>query len=175
MDEESTDPEVCQLILANGALLEAPIFEAHVRGSNWLAIIDIDATCPGGLERRFTNRGKGDCLYVVEQIGLFDAVEFAADYTTSYGKKRRDRWYGVVTAKTDDFLQVEKADSGAKAVLRSKKLRTSPEALATALEQERETLIARAVKIDLEIAELRSPEEVPAEETNEARVEEPTI
>lgn len=147
-----------KLILANGALLEAPIFETHTRGSNWLALIDIDAGCPGGLERRFVNRGKGECLYVVEQIGLFDAVEFAADYTTGYGTKRRDRWYGVVTAKTDDFLQVEKAGSGAKAVLRSKKLRTSPEALASALEQERETLIARAAKIDLEITELRSPE-----------------
>jgi hypothetical protein len=88
---------------------------------------------------------------------LFDAVEFAADYTTSYGdKKRRDRWYGVVTAKTDDYLQVEKCGSGAKAVLRSKELRASPEALVAALEHDQNSLIERSVKLGHQIQELKS-------------------
>ena len=147
--------KVVTLTLANGALLGAPVYENHRRGSNWLAIIDIDATMPGGLARRFMNHGKGECMYVVEQVGLFDAVEFAADYTTSYGDKRRERWYGVVTAKTDDFLQVEQCGSGAKAVLRAKELRTSTEALVAALEHDRESLIARAAKLEAQIVELR--------------------
>jgi hypothetical protein len=141
--------------LANGALLTAPIYENHRRGSNWLAVIDIDATMPGGLERRFMTRGKGECICLVEQIGLFDAVEFAADYTTGAGNKQRNRWYGVVTAKTDDFLQIEQCDSGAKAVLRSKHLRTSPEALVAALEQDQQALIARAAKVATQIAEVK--------------------
>jgi hypothetical protein len=147
--------ESLKLTLANGALLEAPIYEKHFRGSNWLAVIDIDATAPAGLARRFLDRGRGDCLYNTEQIGLFDAVEFAADYTTSVGTKKRERWYGVVTAKTDDYLMVERCPSGAKAVLHSKKLRTSPEALVAALEQDHESLIARAVKIAQQISELK--------------------
>lgn len=113
------EPKVVKLTLANGALLEAPVYENHYRGSNWLALIDIDPSSPGGLDRRFVNRGRGECLYDTAQIGLFDTLEFAADYTTSVGNKKRSRWYGVVTTKTDDFLQVEEAVTGAKAVLRA--------------------------------------------------------
>lgn len=147
--------EVKKLTLANGALLTAPVYENHHRGSNWLAIIDIDATMPGGLARRFLERGKGECMYVTERIGLFDALEFAGDYTTSYGDKRRHRWYCVVTAKTDDYLQVEKCESGARAVLRAKQLRTSPEALVSALEQDKKALLERAVRLEHQILELR--------------------
>lgn len=173
---EQPQPEVesTKLLIANGALLEAPIYETHYRGANWLAVIDVDASCPGGLSRRFTSRGKGECLYLVEQIGLFDPVEFGADYTTTYGDKKRDRWHGVVTAKTDDFLIVERCKTGARAVIRSKELRTSPEALRVAMTQERETLIARAGKLDQQIQELSTsgptlnvestPETVPVEE-----------
>jgi len=152
---EPAQPVVLKCTLANGALLNAPVYESHYRGSNWLAVIDIDPTSPGGLSRRFMNRGKGECLYVVEQVGLFDAVEFAADYTTSFGNKKRDRWYGVVTAKTDDFLQVEKCESGAKAVLRAKQLRTSPEALVAALEADQQQLVERAAKLAHQIQELK--------------------
>lgn len=150
-----TAAKVHKLTLANGALLTAPIYENHRRGSNWLAVIDIDATMPGGLERRFMERGKGECICLVEQVGLFDALEFAADYTTSVGKKIRNRWYGVVTAKTDDFLQVEQCGSGAKAVLHSKQLRTSPEALVAALEQDQQSLIERAARVATQIAEVK--------------------
>jgi hypothetical protein len=50
-----------KLLIANGALLQAPVYETHPsgRGTNWLAVIDIDATSPGGLARRFMQTGKG--------------------------------------------------------------------------------------------------------------------
>jgi len=69
------------MAVANGALLEVPVFEKHHRGTNWLAVIDIDGTAPSGLSRQFIDRGKGECFYLIEQVKLFDPVEFGADYT----------------------------------------------------------------------------------------------
>jgi len=132
---------------ANGALLQAPAFENHARGTNWLAVIDIDGTMPGGLSRRWIERGKGACIYLVEKIGLFDAVEFGADYMTGTGAKKPRRWYGVVIAKTEDHLALEPAPSGKDAVLLSKLKRASPKALAAALLAERKALLDRADKL----------------------------
>jgi hypothetical protein len=146
--------KVYALTVANGALLEAPAFESHYRGSNWLAVIDIDGSAPGGLSRRFLNRGKGECLYLIEQLALFDAVEFGADYTTSMGNKQRYRWYGVVVAKTDSEIHVEEASSGAKAVLRSKQAQQSIKDRAAALKTERDALVKRAADLEREIQEL---------------------
>lgn len=151
-------PSRLRLRLANGALLEAPIYEKHQRGTNYLAIIDIDPTMPGGLGRRFAPRGRGDCMYMTESLGLFDAVEFGADYTTNAGNKHRNRWYGVIMAITDDFLIVESAASGSKAVLRSKEARISPEDRANALRVERDQHIVRAAELEAEIAVVTAPE-----------------
>lgn len=151
-------PKVYQFLVANGALLEAPVFEEHVRGTNWMAVIDVDATCPGGLSRRFLNRGKGECLYDIEQVALFDPVEFGADYTTSLGNRKRHRWYGVVVAKTDGALNIEACETGAKAVLRSKAARTSAEDRANALRAERDAHIQKAAQLEREIVALETPE-----------------
>lgn len=82
-----------------------------------MAVIGIDGSCPGGLSRQFVPRGRGVCLYLIEQVVLLDAVEFAADYTTSFGRKKRKRWYGVVIEITDDAMIFEQFDDGAAAVL----------------------------------------------------------
>lgn len=148
------DKTVVKLPVANNALLEAPIYESHRRGSNWLAVIDVDATMPGGLSRRWAPRGKGDCLYMVEQVALFDPVEFAADYTTSVGDKRQNRWHGVVVAKTEEFLLVEKCPSGVKAVLRAKEARASGKEKLDALEVERRAALAKAERLQAEIDEI---------------------
>src|SRR5271170_6950145 len=100
-------PLQLRMAVANGVLLEVPVFEKHHRGSNWMAVIDIDGTCPAGLSRQWIDRGKGECFYLIEQVKLFDPIEFGADYTTGTGRKYRKRWYGVVTAKTEDYLLVE--------------------------------------------------------------------
>lgn len=156
-------PEVLRLLVANGVLLEAPIWEQHYRGSNWMAVIDLDPMSPGGLSRKWLSRGKGECLYVLDQLTLFDPIEFGADYTTCAGTKKRDRWYGVVTAITEGFLLIERCSSGAKAVVRSKLARTSPSDRAAALGVERDVLVAKAAKLEGEIAELLSPETGPVE------------
>lgn len=156
---EKSPPQVMKLLVANGALLEAPIFEKHKRGSNWMAVIDIDKTSPGGLSRRFVNRGRGECLYDVDQVALFDPVEFGADYTTTGGSKMRDRWYGVVVVKTEGLIEVEKCSSGMRAVLRAKVARESPVELAAAWKASRDALLKEAATLDAAIQELESTEE----------------
>lgn len=146
--------EVTSYPVANNVLLEAPIYEKHHRGSNWMAIIDLDPGLPGGLARRFLNRGKGECLYLIEQVGLFAPLEFGADYTTSYGNKQRDRWYGIVVGKTDSKLILEKCASGAKAVLRSKEASVSNKDRAAAIRAEKEALLARAALLEEEALHL---------------------
>lgn len=149
---------------ANGALLDAPIYDNRPQATNYLAVIDIDGMMPGGLARRFVTRARGECLYLADRIDLFDAVEFAADWTTQHGNKRKDRWYGVVVAKTDDSLLVEKCSSGVNAVLRAKSARMSVADKIRALQAEREQLITRASAIEGEIAHLKGEPTTPSEE-----------
>ena len=154
-------PKEVRLSYLNGALLKAPVYEDHYRGSNWLAVIDVDGTCPGGLSRQFMPYGKGECLYLIEQIGLFSAVEFAADYTTSVGKKKPNRFYGVVIAITETELVVREFTSGADACVFAKKARTSPEDKIRALEEARGALLAKAAKVEEEMAALKGASQVP--------------
>lgn len=153
-------PKTLKLTVANGALLDAPVYEQHFRGSNWLAIIDVDGSCPGGLSRRWLKRARGECLYDIEQLALFDAVEFGADYTTSTGNKHRLRWWGVVVAKTDGHILVEEAKTGAKAVIRAKEARTSPLDRIAAIRALRDELIQKAEELDREVAALQAEEAV---------------
>lgn len=151
-------PKILKLLVANNVLLEAPIFEKHHRGTNWMAVIDLDPSMPSGLSRKWLKRGRGECLYVLDQLTLFDPVEFGADYTTMAGNKQRDRWYGVVIAITDGLLHIEQTTSGAKAVVRAKEARISRKDRAGALRAEKESLVDRAAKLEAEITELESPE-----------------
>lgn len=160
MDETSgisqgvTEPPM-KLTIVNGSLLEAPCYETHHRGTNWLALIDVDSTSPGGLSRRFMNRGKGECLYDVEPVGIFDAVEFGADYTTSVGKRKRLRWFGVVVARTHEFMLVEQSESGARAVLRARKARGSKQDKIAALRAERDHQLDRLAELTATLEELQ--------------------
>jgi len=154
--------EPLKLRLANGALLDVPVYQKHKRGTNWCAIIDIDGTAPGGLSRRWLPKGKGACYYMTEGLTLFDPVEFGADYTTTTGNRHRDRWYGVIIAKTDDFLLIEAYKSGPAAILAAKDKRTSTEARKAALALERETLLERAKSLEEEIRGMDDACEKPA-------------
>ena len=147
-------PEV-RLAHMNGALLAAPVFEKHYRGNNWLAVIDVDGTCPGGLSRQWLARAKGDCLYLIEQLKLFDAVEFGADYVTSMGRKRPHRFYGVIVAITETEIVIRGFTSGTEACVFAARARTSPADKMRALEEARAVLLAKAAKFEEEIAALK--------------------
>jgi hypothetical protein len=163
--------QVFKLRQANGALLDAPLYKDHHRTTNYGAIIDIDPVMPSGLARRFLNKGRGECLYLSEKMDLFDALEFASDYTTSVGKKYRERWYGIVIAKTDDFILLEECTTGATAVLRAKKARTSFQDRIIALAAEKQVLISRAAAIEEEIAQLKEESSLPQPGEDQGRRE----
>jgi hypothetical protein len=112
------------LRVVNGAVFSAPVYETHERGKNWFAVIDINPTMPGGLARDFVRTGRGECLYIVEQVTRFDAVEFGADYVTGAGRKYPKRWYGVVVEKQSELLRIVECKSGAEAVLLAKDMRS---------------------------------------------------
>ncbi len=116
-----------QFVCMNGALLEVPLWEEHFRGKNWAAIIDIDPLKPGGLSRFWFQRGRGPCLYVVpNELKVFDAIEFGADYVRGSGYKDPARWYGVVLQISADFLLVKPCADAASALLFGKQCRTQP-------------------------------------------------
>jgi hypothetical protein len=94
-------------VVVNGALLEAPIHEPHHRGINWAAIIDIEPTAPGGLGRRWLQKANGGG-YMVTNLDIFDAIEFAADYKSFAGNKYAKRWYGVVVEKRIESVENSK-------------------------------------------------------------------
>lgn len=154
MSKQNPPPTKYRLPVANEALLQAPIYEEHQRGANWLAVIDVDASMPGGLARRFLQRGKGACLYIVEQLTIFDPVEFGADYTTSAGTKKRSRWYGIIVAKTDGEIEVEECIDGARAVLRSKAARANPDDQRHALKAKLAALDEQRQALEREIGEI---------------------
>ena len=82
-----------------------------------LVAIPIGPTMPGGLARQFVDKGRGDCFYLTEKLAVLDAVEFAADYTTSVGRRNRERFYGVIVSKTESALESQPFPTGAKAVV----------------------------------------------------------
>ena len=154
--------ERIKLTVINNALCQAPIWNEHRRAKNWAAVIDIDGTAPGGLSRRFLPYGRGPVFYLVEQVALFDALEFAADQLSYSGNKTPNRWFGVVVERTDDFFTLEPFESAMEAIAASKAKRTSKEDVVRALTVERKHLIARA---DAVAAEIASIETKPPEET----------
>lgn len=105
-----------------GAMMGAPAYEGHKRGRNWMAIIEIDPSAPGGLHREFVKQAHGSTYYYMAPKSLMGkAVEFGADYFSGSGRRRRDREYGVVREITDDKIVIELFDTGRDAVIASKK------------------------------------------------------
>lgn len=129
--------------IEDGAMVEAPVYETHPRGKNWMATIEADPAAPGGLARAFVKSGRGRYLYIVGPEVVGKAVEIAADYTSSGGKRHPKRWYGVVRSVTDSEIAIEHYATDAEAI---KAARAGPGR--EALEEERARLLARLAEID---------------------------
>lgn len=89
--------------IMNRGMIDVPVWEDHgLRGKNWGAIVEVDPTAPGGLRRFWFNRGRGVAKYIVpEQLQVGHTVEFGADYITSVGRRKPDRFYGVVVGLSE--------------------------------------------------------------------------
>ena len=92
------------LDVEDGALASVPsgCWESHKRGKNWLAIITVDPSKPGGFDRRFAEKAKGSSYYLLPDWQPGDALEFGADYYYSGGgRKSPTRWYGFYVRSFD--------------------------------------------------------------------------
>jgi len=148
---EEKDGEVVRVRVVAGGIPEAPVWESHKRGKNWAAIVGADPRMPGGLSRRFLERGRGDFLYMLGDLSLFDALEFAGDYVSFNGNVTQNRWYGVVVTKTEDALELRKCKRGLDAVVLSSEMRRSSEERRAALSRELEHHRARVAEIEAEL------------------------
>lgn len=100
------------------ALTQVPsgMWDARTRGKNWMAIIGISPSSPGGLSRDFIERGKGDYYYILPEFSPGQAIEFGADYYTGSGKKVSNRWHGFVVRQESDALVLRRVGDGKTAV-----------------------------------------------------------
>lgn len=112
--------------IEDGALIEVPIWRPGKTAKNWLAVIAIDPSQSGGLDRQFARKAKGDdYLYIVPDWHLGDAVEFGAD-----GRNERCRWYGYVVRIGQDHVVLHKCLDGKAAVREGKVFATTIVAVA---------------------------------------------
>jgi hypothetical protein len=102
------DDEI-DLSIEDGALVEVPsgMWSAHKRGRNWMAVIAVNPSSPGGLDRDFAAKAKGESYYILPDLSPGDAIEFGADYYSGSGRKDGNRWYGyvvrVIPETTDEY------------------------------------------------------------------------
>ena len=112
MNAFDADEPMCTeqtLTIMGGALVEAPCYEKHARGKNWMAKIHPNATAPGGWDRAFAPMARGkDLLYIVQDVFPGDVLEFAADYVTSLGKRHTQRVYACVMSRDEEALRIAK-------------------------------------------------------------------
>lgn len=95
------------LRIVNRGLIDVLLWLDHPRARNWLAVVNVDPTAPGGLSRAFFGRGRGPSRYVVpESLAAGMILEFAADYVTYAGRKVPDRRYAVVTGLTAEAMTI---------------------------------------------------------------------
>lgn len=95
-----------------GAITNVPCWESHSRGKNWMAVITTSPSSPGGLEREFAAKAKGDAYYLTPALSVGDAVEFGADYYSGSGRKQTERWYGFVVAVAEDAILLRPCATG---------------------------------------------------------------
>jgi len=124
----------------DGALIECPAWEDHSRGRNWLAKIEADPRSPGGLSRVFADRANGDYYYIVPDWEPGTPVEFGADYYSGRGRRSPHRWYGVITATSEDGITILPCENAREAMERAARWEP-PESRFTALENRLEALL----------------------------------
>lgn len=110
MDENAAG--IYELPVELGALKDVPpdTWETHARGKNFACTwLSLDPSQPGGVRRTFWDKAKGDYFYhVPSDLQPGAVLEFAADYTTSTGRRSPNRRHFVVVATSDEALVLQK-------------------------------------------------------------------
>lgn len=142
-DKKMTKNEIYAAPVRDGAMLDAPVYETHKRGKNWMATIGPDPAAPGGVARTFVPRGRGEYYYIVSPDLVGQPVEFGGDYYSGAGNRSAKRWYGVVRALTGEEIRIERYETATLAIAAAQ---AGPDL--QALEEERARLLARVAEID---------------------------
>jgi hypothetical protein len=138
---ERMEMDSVRLRVELNALAEVPIWESHKRGTNWLARIHKNPKAPGGLDREFADKARGDYYYMwPEDWKRGDVLEFAADYITGSRKRHRNRRYMVVKAiRLDEdgngYVEVVSCSSKTEAFKVAEELRSSDQDCAEGMEE----------------------------------------
>ena len=104
----TTERETVSYKVEDGALMDAPQWCSHDRGTNWCAVITgLDPKAPGGFARTFVDKARGAGLYVVAGFRAGQALMFCGDYVSSGGRKHYNRTVAVVVSVTDTELVLE--------------------------------------------------------------------
>lgn len=116
--EERLRPKTLRVV--NRGLIDVLVWHDHHRSRNWVAVVEVNPTARGGLDRNFFQRAAGNVAKAVvpEWLEAGHLLEFGADYISVAGKRTKTRIYAVVTDVTDRYLGVQPYDSLEEAVLR---------------------------------------------------------
>lgn len=144
-----TDSENYVAPIECGAMTDAPVYEGHKRGRNWMAIISANPTAPGGLERQFVPRAHGKYFYPIEGLAAGQAVEFGADYYSAGGRKHPSRWYGVIVRISADQIEIAPCESGDAALEMAAQMQAeAPTISRQAMLDQRDALLEQLAEID---------------------------
>jgi len=103
---------VYRLPLEEWYVTKPPVWEAHHRGRNWLAILRPNPDAPGGYDREWCERGRGRFKYDATALMEGDTIEFGADRIWSTGSNRaRCRWVGEIVSIQETHLAVRYFES----------------------------------------------------------------
>jgi hypothetical protein len=98
------------------ALKDAPVYEHRRHGKNWLAVISLSDTAPGGIAREFIPGASGGYLYFVKGLMPGQAVEFGADYCQTPTRRYKNRAYGVIQSISVGRLVLLRTENAAAAI-----------------------------------------------------------
>ncbi len=134
--------------------IEAPIYETHRRGKNWMAILK-KGKAPRKPEREFQEKeiADGTAFYPIQNVHVGDILEFGADYITSGGHREGNRKYFRVLEKEEDYIEVEEIPDYSIAV---DLVEASQESELVKLYEERERLRKELNKVQQKIEELEA-------------------
>jgi hypothetical protein len=128
----------------DGVMMTCPAYSSDRRAKNWMAIISVAPSKPGGLERDFMAKAKGGGRYILSGLEVGQPLEFGADDYNSRGRKDPTRWYGYVVKIEPGYVILHEEPTGKAAVKAGAKFAASqPVSSASPVADQIEAGIAR--------------------------------
>lgn len=98
------------LKIVGGGLASLPVITGLTLWSSaenavtWMAVVKPNARAPGGMDRRFLAKARGDGMYyIVDSLKVGDVVEFACDRIWGDERRRRRLYMKVDTISESEM------------------------------------------------------------------------